>query len=297
MGFRRNRLGLRLWWVGIASVCSAASAPSKVRYVKLAALNGPMHLEQALDDHQTIYVSCPSSNSIIAFSPEPSTGRLAFVQSLSDSASPDIYLSGVRATTVSPDGEHLYSVSESESTLMVFHRNPSTGVITFTEEYHKDSVNNDIFLSSPVSLVASLDQSHLYVSAAGGMVMDQSRSAVTCFQWDEKLSESVAVSRVYNGDAGVLGMERSYWVIESPDSKNIYVTSETGVVTFTKEDLTGRLSYLNHMPPLEDGVVPAKIMPREVVVSPDGRHVYAAVMAESHIRVSEKCPPPPFAEG
>ncbi len=56
------------------------------------------------------------------------TGELTFVEAVSNSdISPAVGLDGASDVTVSPDGKHVYVVSEDDEAVVVFSRNKTTG--------------------------------------------------------------------------------------------------------------------------------------------------------------------------
>jgi 6-phosphogluconolactonase (cycloisomerase 2 family) len=131
-------------------------------------LNGVDELDGAISvtvssDGKNIYVAAPIDDAVTVFSRNPTTGALTFLESLKDGVNGIDGLDGVSSVTVSPDGNHLYSVAITGDSVAVFNRNPTTGSLTFVEA-HKDDTNGVDGLNFARSVTASPDGKHIYVA-------------------------------------------------------------------------------------------------------------------------------------
>ena len=112
---------------------------------------GPISVQVTPIDGRFVYVACRNSRSIITFDRDPNTGSLAHnanasyltpwsLMDFNDTfPSDDGYqkpetwgypLHGLQSIAISPDQAHLYAASSFDSTLVVFDRDNSSGVLT-----------------------------------------------------------------------------------------------------------------------------------------------------------------------
>jgi DNA-binding beta-propeller fold protein YncE len=89
-------------------------------------------------DGRDVYVAASSSNAIVVFRRDPSTGKLSqasgpagcIAAGGADGCAAGVGLEGPNSVAVSADGSNVYASSFRSSSIAVFRRNPSTGALT-----------------------------------------------------------------------------------------------------------------------------------------------------------------------
>jgi len=103
--------------------------------------------------------------------------------------------------------------------------------------------------------------------------------------------ELTFVEFVQDGVGGVDGLDGAVSVTMSPDGNHVYAVGveDDAVVVFSRSATTGALTFVGFV---QDGVggVNGVNGPREVTVSPDGKHVYAAAMNDHAVAVFSRNP-------
>jgi 6-phosphogluconolactonase (cycloisomerase 2 family) len=186
-------------------------------------LAGAASVALSPDGHH-VYAVSYKDNAITAFSRDPNSGRLTFLQALQDgvSSSGKIVdgLAGARALAASPDGRHLYVASFNDSAVAVFSRESTTGRLTFIEAI-KDNWTGGMVnsLNGALGLVVSPEGGWVYVTSYYD-------SALVVFQRDQS-SGTLTLEETYTrgNEPGLEG-----WVLQAAtdtQGKFIYVTGET----------------------------------------------------------------------
>lgn len=153
------------------------------------------------------------------------------------------------------DGSDVYFVSINGETLHHMKFDPVASQWTYRAGFRDGEDDNE--LGFPSGLALSPDERHVYTAA-------RNSSALSVYQRD--------------CDSGELGLVESYTetnvatVAPSPDGENLYATqggATPGVLAFARDPNTGRLSELNFV-----ALDPEIAFLDDLIVSPDGRHVY-----------------------
>ena len=253
-------------------------------------------------DGAFVYVA--DYTSLHVFSRDPGTGALAWIQSVTNGVGG---VTGLDRGTLalSPDGAHLYVTSYYSSALVVFSRNGGTGTLAWVETESVYALG----YSYLGEVAVSPDGAHVYVSASyGGYVGVFSRNGVTgavTFVAAVAAPAGLGASlpgleisgdgaHVYvpsgyedevavfsrDGGTGMLTFVESeavtdaYRIALSPDGAHAYITSYPNLLTVYERNAgTGALTFTQtHV----DGVggITAMRGPSDVMVTPDGAHVY-----------------------
>ena len=111
-----------------------------------------------------LYVAGSSDNAIAIFTRNPSTGALTYHSLLQDGVGGLDWLDGPQVLVVSPAGDRLYLVSEDDNVLVIFSRDPATGLLAYLDHvlYVADW---DAGLGPHESLALSADGHSLYVTS------------------------------------------------------------------------------------------------------------------------------------
>jgi 6-phosphogluconolactonase (cycloisomerase 2 family) len=202
-------------------------------------------------DGKDVYAVNAGSDTVSQYARDPRTGALTAL-------SPETVATGAvpRSIAISPDGKSAYVANTgdtegSEAAVSQYARNPSTGTLTALSPATVQAGYNPRFVT------VSGDGRSVYVASYGS-------EAVTGF--------------VRNPTTGGLSAQRTYETPGNPfsiavsgDDKNVYVADySTGAISqFARSASTGLLT------PLDPATVAAGTEPHSVVVSADGRNVYA----------------------
>lgn len=239
-------------------------------------LDGPYDVVVSPDGRH-VYVSVYNSNRIAVFSRNPADGALTQVTAVSNAN-----LNQPRGLAISPDGRQVYVAGHLSDNLLVFNRNSSSGTLTIDQVW-----SNGPFLpglDGPEGVAVSPDGRHIYVAATNS-------NAVVIFYRDS--DSFVGYENTLFDTTNIEGARR---LVVSPNGANLYVTSYlaagTGrIATYQRNPLNGTLTFqqrwregqiVNNCIPLcqlLDGLEGAF----DVIVSPDGRHVYTAALNDSAV--------------
>ena len=220
-------------------------------------------------DGKHVYIAGFSDDAVAVFSRNATTGRLTFVEFLKDGVGGVEGLDGAHSVTVSPDGKHVYVAGFWDNAVAVFLRNATTGKLAFSQVQVEGAfgVNG---LDGAISVKVSPDGEHLYV--AGNF-----DDALALFSRNSTSGALTFEETVYDGAAGVDGLEEIEAVIISPDGRHVYVAgySDDAVAVFSRNSTTGELTFVEAV---KDGVggVDGLNGVRALVPSPEGEYLFAA---------------------
>jgi len=138
-------------------------------------------------------------------------------------------------------------------------------------------------LQNPTGIAVSPDGKNVYVTVhtAGA-----TSGTLAVYQRDQATGALTPIQTRYDGDIqdspgcficfSVNGLSSPYDLAISPDGYNVYVTgySDHGIANFQRDPVTGRLRWNGSI--YNGGSVSGLLNPYGIVVSPDGKHVYAA---------------------
>lgn len=228
-----------------------------------------VHAVAMSPDGRHLYAAVFHDDAIVVFGREPGSGLLNY-----SGVSTGNHLDGAQGVVVSPDGEQVYAVSGIAGTLTVFDRDPVSGTLTLMEEF---SAANLQWLAGAFGVAVSPNGRFVYVSSL-------IESAVIGF---ERLTDDSLVFRSVNSDLSNPNLVQTRDLTISPDGKHLYVTAEDAghsgsgnVVVYEINTSTGAITEIQW---LYEGMLVGSPFSieldalggvRDVVVSPDGAHVY-----------------------
>ena len=136
-------------------------------------------------------------------------------------------------------------------------------------------------LDVAVSVAVSPDGRHVYAAAYGD-------DAVSVFARNPSTGVLSYVEVQKDGVAGVDGLAGAYSVALSPDGKHVYVAgnSEAAIAVFSRDSTSGHLTFVEVQKNGVNGVAGLAFI-NSVTVSPDGKHVYAAVELSQFLQVQQ----------
>lgn len=214
-------------------------------------------------DGAHVYVPAIVEDAIVVFARNPATGALTFVEAerggLDTPDQPDF----PKAVTVSPDGNHVYVVTEWEGALVVYARDSSTGELTYIEE-HLDGVAGVEGLAAAMALTVSANGEQVYVAGAGD-------SAIAVFNRDTGTGQLTFSMAIVDGVGGVDGLAGAFDVALSPDNAYLYAAGslDSAIAIFSRDPGSGALTYV--------GAQTGVSGPQSLAISGDGAYMYAIV--------------------
>ncbi len=229
-------------------------------------------------DGNHVYVASQGENALVVLARDDTTGSLTFVEAEFDGVDSVDGLAGAQSVAVSPDGAHVYVVSEGDNAIAAFERTSSTGEVLFVEAEFDGSGGVD-GLDGARYLALSSDGANVYVAS-------RIDNAVAVFSRDSGTGELTYDESHFDDLGGVDGLDSASGVAVSPDGAHVYAVgqADNAIAAFTRDQLTGALTFDGA---LYDGVdsVEGLGTVRGVVVSPDGSHVYTSSQGDNAVTV------------
>ena len=227
-------------------------------------------------DGRHVVASGAFDDALSVFTRERSAGLLAFDEEKRDGIAGVDGLNGVEGVVVSPDGRSVYASGVVDDAVAAFTRDPVTGALGFVE-VERDAVNGVNGLDGTSSVAVSPDGKHVY---ATGYVDD----GLAAFARDAATSALSFLEVETQAAGGVSGLDGPSEVVVSPDGKHVYVASEVSdsIAVFARDATTGLLSFVEAE---ANGVAGVSGLDgaRTLALSPDGAYLYAAGFVDSAI--------------
>ena len=228
-------------------------------------------------DNEHLYVASGRGGAVAVFGRDLATGELTFLEALVGSAGGSAAdLAGTSGVAVSPDGGHVYLVTENSDKLHVMQRNTGTGALTYVETL-TDDVDGVDGLEGAESVTVSPDNKSVYAVSIW--------ETVVVFSRDPGTGALTYVETQEAGVGSVVGLLGAYVVVVSPDGGHVYVASRRPgeVAVFSRDLDTGALTYVEAQGYGVGSGADDLVGAHGVAVSPDGGHVY--VVADNSDRL------------
>jgi 6-phosphogluconolactonase (cycloisomerase 2 family) len=179
--------------------------------------------------------------------------------------------SGGIKLAVSADGLRVLAVrgngNRRSGVISAFARAPASGLLTPVATRIQATDGNGFALPTDVAL--SPDGAHAYVTSLGD-------DAIASFALDPGASEITLLGALYSG----IGLARTASIAPSPGGAHLYALDDRGTLTaFARDPGNGLLSFVQVLRNEDGGE--GNGQGQDVVVSPDGAHVYVASSASS----------------
>lgn len=202
------------------------------------------------------------------FSPLPS---VAYQQTVFDEGNfdpatqgPADGMQGLQDVVVTPDGKHLYASGGNDDAIASFAVGADGSLTYLATVFHTPTIGIDAVRN----LAVSPDGKHLYAAS----VLSNS---VAVFSRNASTGALIWVHTLFDDVGGVTGLGGAKAVTVSPDGRQVYVGAfaDDAVAVFDRDGTTG---VLTPSQTLFDGVggVDGLDSVDDIVVSPDGKHVY-----------------------
>jgi uncharacterized repeat protein (TIGR01451 family) len=230
-----------------------------------------------------LYVASRNGNAIARFSRDPGTGTLDFLGLVADGVDGVEGLAGAAGVAISPDSRHVYATGALDEAVAVFARDEVTGALTFLEvELESDPTVDGLEGASGIAV--SPDGRNVYATG-------ESDGALVVFSRDAATGSLTFVEREKDGFGGIplQVLDGAVAVAVTPDGRQVLVAGATydTLVVFDRDPLTGAVALAEIH---RDGVagVDGLDLAQGIALSPGGRFIYVAGLADDAIAVFER---------
>ena len=217
-------------------------------------------------DSKNVYVSGADDSAIVIFTRDQSTGALTYSSTLKNGTGGIDGMIRPISITVSPDNLNLYVVSVSDSSIVVFNRDVSTGMLTYNSHL-KNGKDGVVGLCGVRAVTISPDNQNVYVASWRD-------STISAFNRNVSTGALTYSSFFKEGRNGVVGLGQPMDIIVGPDSKNVYVASskDSALTVFSRNSISGELTYDTCFRAVYDGIA-GLCSAQSLFVSPDNKNV------------------------
>jgi 6-phosphogluconolactonase (cycloisomerase 2 family) len=248
---------------GAIALFSRDTSSGALSYVKtFAAASGLSAIEQLQlsADGKTLYAlseTAQSQQGVLAWFSLDSAGEITYAGSIAENyALYEGALSGIKGFALSEDGKSLYLISSSNSKLVWFNRDASTGALSYAGKLDGDmwSAPN---LWAASDIVSQGDLVYVVTSAANG-------SSLIVYQRDASGALSL-LGYTRTGSAALQGLQS---ITVSDDGRTVVVASDAQVDAFQLDIASGTLTHL--------GTISGSSI-RDVNLSTDGKALFVSL--------------------
>jgi 6-phosphogluconolactonase (cycloisomerase 2 family) len=246
-------------------------------------------LEQAISlelspTGNTLYVSSMAENAIAIYQRDAATGVITFTQSYVDSGGFQL-ITGARAVTVSPDGLNFYIVSATDNAILAVTRHQTTGASLGIIGQLIDGSAGVDGMDSPAGVEASPDNKNVYVVTGGNDPADP-EDAVTVFTRSPANGTLTFTATIKDGQVGANALNGANAIALNASGSSLYVAAkgDSAVTLFSRDVGTGLLTFVQAAVDGAGGITSLGGA-NDVVVSPDGLHLYATSATDDAVTV------------
>ncbi len=249
-----------------------------------------------------VYATANNEDGVSAFTRDPATGKLTFVEAEFDNVGGADGLAGTQALGISPDGNNIYVAGQNEQKLAVFSRNATNNAMTFVE-VEQEGVNDP---SDPGGEVAGMQggPDDVVVSPDGKQVYAVSSNQVAVFDRDPATGrvsfsefEEDGVDDPTDPGGTVDGLLGGGTATLSMDGGELYVGASVApgrLVIFSRDKATGKLSFLEverggvDDPSDVGGLATGLNGIEDLAISPDDHHLYAVAENDNALTIFDR---------
>lgn len=242
-------------------------------------LTDPTHISMA-PDGGFAYIASPTDNSLRAIA-LTSVGTLTLGEIHQDGVSSITTLGGANSSAICNAGTFLYVTAETDDSLTSFTRNTTTGSLTVLETF-TDGINSVDGLNGAIFVMLSPDEASLYV-------VGRDDNAVALFSRDTTTGTLSYVGIAQNGVSSVTNMTAPTQLDIALSNDSLYVLSPTdsAVVVFSRNTVTGALTYVENQQTGVSGVQNMGL-PSSLALGPKDQVLYVTSASQSAVAVFER---------
>ncbi len=201
-------------------------------FLHMHPLNGVSGIAVSPDGTQ-VYAAVFWDDAVEVFARDTATGALTFLERESQGVAGVSALAGPRALAVSPDGSHLYAVSEWSDAVVVFQRNTTTGALTWASAL-TDGQPGTEGLVEPHWLSLSDDGAYAYITSPWS-------DSVSVWARDSATGELSFIEDWSNDDPGAEGLDGARSLAITADGLTAFATGTDTLVRFDRDAVSGAL--------------------------------------------------------
>lgn len=271
MNCRTSLAPLLLGWVVLSAGMSATRAAPLWRQVDVvrhgvdgvSGLNGVYDVVMS-DDGLYAYAAAYGSSAVTVFARNPATGALVQQQVLENNVGGVAGIGATRALRLSPDGKFLYAAGQTDNAIAIFHRDTTTGQLTFLSHYDEDGPLNGLAGVNAMNL--SHDGKFVYASS-------ESNHSISTFARDATSGALTFVETLKDGIGPVSTLNKIRSFTISDDDRFLYAPARDDdyLTQFVRDPLAGTLTVTQTI-----AGSPNFHGPTHITFSPDGLHAYVA---------------------
>lgn len=229
-------------------------------------------------DGKHLYAASEFADAVAVFNRNTDSGTLDFSEFKKDGVSGIEGLDGAASLTISPDGKHLYVISQIDHSVAVFSRAPVNGELGFKEK-HTDGQNGVDGLSGGLAIVISPDGQHVYAAGSND-------DAIAVFSRNTTTGALTFVEVKVDGTGGVDGLNGVGSLAISPDGSHLYAggSFDDKIAVFSRNSTTGALTFVEVKTDNNGGINGLDGI-SYLIVSTDGEQVYAAAINDISVAI------------
>ncbi len=210
---------------------------------------------------------------VAIFRRDPGTGALSQIATCCQGFESDLPLNGWPSLSFSEDGQQLIATAFLPSTMARFDRSLSDGLLTVRELFDSTSIPS---LKGASDLARSRDGGLLYVASLES-------DSLTVLRPATGTGETTVVQALIDGQgSSVGGLSSPTDMVQSRDGRFVYVVSP-GDDAVTVQELGADGSTLTQIQRLDPNGTEVFSGVRSLVLSPDGRHLYATGSGDTYV--------------
>ena len=193
-------------------------------------------------DGASLYAAGPFDDALAVFARNPSNGQLTFLEVQRDGVGGVDSLAGCAAVAVSPDGNHVYAVADSDDAITAFQRDGTTGSLTMVQALH-EGVGGVDGLAGASAVAISADGAYVYA-------LGRQDQAVTTFSRDASTGQLAYVETLQPspGSPSDISLSPKGDVALLPIPKgSVFANAKSFLPLYARDPSSGRLAFPPHL--------------------------------------------------
>ncbi len=230
-------------------------------------------------DLKNVYVAGYQEGAIAIFDHEVNTTEFTFNSMIKDLAEVQ-KMDGTSSVALSPDGQHVYSASMEDNTLVVFDRNSENGELSFKGNF-SNGANSVSGIEGAKVVKVSPDGNNVYVAGF-------TNNALAVFTRNPSSGLLTFQSEI--GEAVAEGLRGPYDLLVSGDGRFVYVSAfwESALFVFSRNTNNGGLTLVEKIEETEDNGLEDMTYLTALAFSADQNELYATSFHDHTLHVFKR---------